>query len=113
VEYERLAAEVACDGYLPLITNEPSVTERDLLLAYKGQPALERRLAQLKTDFEVAPVYLQEVSRIAALLCVYFFVLLAEALLERELRRSMARSHLEICRCTRKARRAVVRRRGA
>ena len=35
------------------------------------------------------------VSRIAALLCVYFFVLLVEALLERELRRAMERSGLE------------------
>jgi transposase len=95
VEHEPLAAEVACDGFFPLITNELSLAERDLLLAYKGQPALERRFAQLKTDFEVAPVYLQEVSRIAALLCVYFFVLLVEALLERELRRAMARSDLE------------------
>ena len=94
VEYELLAAAVACDGFFPLITNELSLTERDLLLAYKGQPALERRFTQLKTDFEVAPVYLQEVSRIAALLCVYFFVLLVEALLERELRRAMARSEL-------------------
>jgi transposase len=94
VEYERLAAEVECDGFFPLITNELSLSERDLLLAYKGQPALERRFAQLKTDFEVAPVYLKEVSRIAALLCAYFFVLLVEALLERELRRAMARSGL-------------------
>ena len=62
---------------------------------YKGQPALERRFAQLKTDFEVAPVFLKEVSRIAALLCVYFFVLLVEALLEREVRRAMAGLGLE------------------
>jgi transposase len=95
VELERLMAEANNDGYFPLITNELSLSERDLLLAYKGQPALERRFAQLKTDFEVAPVYLQAVSRIAALLCVYFFVLLVEALLERELRRAMARSELE------------------
>jgi transposase len=91
VEYELLAAEVERDGFFPLITNELSVSEHDLLLAYKGQPALERRFAQLKTDFEVAPVYLKAVSRIEALLCVYFFVLLVEALLERELRRAMAR----------------------
>lgn len=95
VELERLLAEVENDGFFPLITNELTISERDLLLAYKGQPALERRFAQLKTDFEVAPVYLKEVSRIAALLCVYFFVLLVEALLERELRRAMARSELE------------------
>lgn len=95
LELERLLAEVNNDGYFPLITNELRISERDLLLAYKGQPALERRFAQLKTDFEVAPVYLKEVSRIAGLLCVYFFVLLLEALLERELRRAMARSELE------------------
>jgi transposase len=94
VEYERLAEETKCDGFFPLITNELSTSERDLLLAYKGQPALERRFEQLKTDFEVAPVYLKEVSRIAALLCVYFFVLLVESLLERELRRAMACAEL-------------------
>src|SRR5207249_10787354 len=33
--------------------------------------------------------------RIQALLCVYFFVLLVEALLERELRRAMGRSGVE------------------
>jgi transposase len=43
----------------------------------------------------VAPVYLKEVSRIQALLCVYFLVLLIESLLERELRRAMEREQLE------------------
>jgi transposase len=95
VELGRLMAEANNDGFFPLITNELSLSERELLLAYKAQPALERRFAQLKTDFEVAPVYLKEVSRIGALLCVYFFVLLVEALLERELRRAMARSDLQ------------------
>jgi transposase len=67
----------------------------DLLLAYKQQPRIETRFAQLKTDFVVAPVYLKEVSRIQALLCVYFFALLVESLLERELRRAMAREGVE------------------
>jgi transposase len=49
----------------------------------------------LKTDFAVAPVYLKEASRIQALLCVYFLVLLVEALLERELRHAMERSGIE------------------
>ena len=55
-----------------------------MLLAYKGQAVIEKRFAQLKTDFAVAPVYLKEVSRIQALLCLYFFVLLVESLLERD-----------------------------
>ena len=48
-----------------------------------------------ENGFPVAPVYLEQVSRIAALLCVYFLVLLVEALLERELRRAMEREGFE------------------
>jgi transposase len=89
IELERLDEEARSDGIFPLVSNDPAMTQRDLLLAYKQQPAIERRFEHLKTDFVVAPVYLKEVSRIQALLCVYFFVLLVEALLERELRRAM------------------------
>jgi len=95
VDLEKLDAEARCDGVFPLITNDRTMTELEVLLAYKKQPALERRFEQLKTDFVVAPVYLKEASRIQALLCVYFFVLLVEALLERELRRAMERSGVE------------------
>jgi transposase len=95
VELERLDAEARCDGVFPLITNEQKLSELELLLAYKQQPAIEKRFAQLKTDFVVAPVYLKETSRIQALLCVYFLVLLVEALLERELRRAMERAGIE------------------
>jgi transposase len=95
VDLERLTEEAKCDGIFPLITNEHSQTELQLLLAYKQQPAIERRFEQMKTEFVVAPVYLKEASRIQALLCVYFFVLLAESLLERELRRAMAAKEIE------------------
>jgi transposase len=94
IEFERLTEEARCDGVFPLITNDPTMSERELLLAYKQQPALERRFEQLKTDFAVAPVFLKEASRIQALLCIDFFVLRVEALLERELRRAMERSGL-------------------
>jgi transposase len=95
IELERLVKEARCDGIFPLVSNDRAMTERELLLAYKQQPAIERRFEHLKTDFAVAPVYLKEVSRIQALLCVYFFVLLVEALLERELRRAMERTGME------------------
>jgi hypothetical protein len=90
-----LAREHLGDGVFPLITNDRTLSERELLLAYKGQPVIEKRFAQLKTDFAVAPVYLKEVSRIQALLCLYFLVLLVESLLERELRQAMVRSGVE------------------
>ena len=95
IELERLEEESRCDGIFPLVSNDRAMTERELLLAYKQQPAIERRFEHLKTDFVVAPMYLKEVSRIQALLCVYFFVLLVEALLERELRRAMQREGIE------------------
>ena len=93
--HDRLAEETRCDGIFPLITNVTTLSERELLLAYKQQPRIETRFAQLKTDFVVAPVYLKETSRIQALLCVYFFALLVEALLERELRRAMDGAGIE------------------
>ena len=77
------------------MTNVLDLSEVELLLAYKRQPVIEKRFSQLKTDFRVAPVYLKEVSRIQALLAVYFLVLLVEALLERELRRAMERKGLD------------------
>jgi transposase len=95
VDHARLAQEARCDGIFPLITNVAAMSALELLLAYKQQPMIETRFAQLKTDFVVAPVYLKEVSRIQALLCVYFFALLVESLLERELRRAMGREGIE------------------
>src|SRR3954469_293187 len=95
VDHARLAEEARCDGVFPLITNVVAMSALEVLSAYKQQPRIEKRFAQLKTDFVVAPVYLKEVSRIQALLCVYFFALLVEALLERELRRAMARAGIE------------------
>jgi transposase len=91
VDHAALAAERLGDGVFPLISNDHTLSNRELLMAYKGQPVIEKRFSQLKTDFEVAPVYLKEVSRIQALLCVYFLALLVEGLLERELRRAMDR----------------------
>jgi transposase len=95
VELERLSEEARSDGIFPLISNEPGMSAKDLLLAYKEQPMIEKRFGQLKTDFVVAPVFLKEVSRIQALLCVYFLALLVESLLERELRRAMEREGIE------------------
>jgi transposase len=93
--HDRLAEEARCDGIFPLITNVVTLSERELLLAYKQQPRIETRFAQLKTDFVVAPVFLKETSRVQALLCVYFFALLVESLLERELRQAMEREGVE------------------
>jgi transposase len=95
LDHDRLAQEARCDGVFPLVTNVATMSALELLLAYKHQPMIEKRFSQLKTDFVVAPVFLKEVSRVQALLCVYFFALLVESLLERELRRAMERAGAE------------------
>ena len=95
IDDAQVAAEATGDGIFPLVANVTDLSELELLHAYKRQPAIEKRFSQLKTDFEVAPVYLKAVHRIQALLCVYFFALLVEALLERQLRRAMQRDQIE------------------
>jgi hypothetical protein len=49
------------------------------------QPTIEKRFSQLKTDFEVAPVYFKDVRRIRAPLSVYFLALLVEAMAWEEI----------------------------
>jgi len=85
----KVAEDALQDGIFPLVTNDHNLPELEVLHAYKRQPLLEKRFEQLKTDFEVAPVYLKTRRRIEALLCVYFLSLLVQALVERELRRAM------------------------
>jgi hypothetical protein len=95
IDDARVAEEARGDGLFPLVTNVLDLSEQEILWCYKRQPTIEKRFEQLKTDYEVAPVYLKEVRRIQALLCLYFLALLVEALLERELRQAMERESLE------------------
>jgi transposase len=91
VDAARLQQEEQADGIFPLITNQRQMSAEEVLRAYKRQPFIEKRFSQFKSDFEVAPVYLKEVSRIQGLLGVYFLALLLQTLLERELRQAMQR----------------------
>jgi transposase len=99
IEYKidplKVAEDALQDGNFPLVTNDKQLPELEILRAYKRQPLLEKRFEQLKTDFEVAPVYLKTRRRIEALMCVYFFALLVQALVERELRRAMDKDGIE------------------
>jgi transposase len=95
IDSARLAETATGDGVFPLVTNVRELSPDELLTAYKGQPVIEKRFSQLKTDFSVAPVYLKGVRRIEALLCAYFFALMAEALIERELRQAMRNQGIE------------------
>jgi len=89
---ESLSEAEREDGVFPLLTNDRKLSATEVLRAYKRQPFLEKRFSQFKTDFAVAPVFLKNVSRIQGLLAAYFFALLMQTLLERELRQAMARA---------------------
>ena len=91
VDETQVAHDAASDGLSPLITNDRQVSPAELLAAYKWQPNLEKRHAQLKGTQLVAPMFLRDLARIEALLCCHFIAMLIQALIEREIRTTMAK----------------------
>jgi transposase len=94
VNEDAVAADACSDGCWPLITNERSLTGGQVLEAYKHQPSLERRHAQLKGDQLVAPMFLHDPARIEGLMTCHFIALMVQALAEREIRQAMAAAKL-------------------
>jgi len=82
------------DGMYPLICNDRNLTPSQVLEAHKGQPMIEKRFEQLKTVHEIAPVFLKNTGRIEAFFTLYFFALLIQALIERQLRLEMQRQKI-------------------
>lgn len=89
LDAERIAYDRKSDGMYPLLTNDASLSPREVLEAHKRQPTIEKRFEQTKTVFEIAPVLLKNPGRVEAFFFVYFLALLVQSLLERELRRAM------------------------
>jgi transposase len=95
IDEETIAYDRKSDGMYPLLTNERTLTDTQVLEAHKRQPTIEKRFEQTKTVFEIAPVLLKNEGRIEALCFVYFLALLVQALIERELRRTMQREGID------------------
>jgi hypothetical protein len=89
---DRIAYDAASDGCFPLITNDRTLTDAQVLDAYRYQPHLERRHHLLKGVQDAAPVLLKSPARIEALFCCQFLALLLGALIEREIRAGMRRA---------------------
>lgn len=90
IDADRVARDAASDGCFPLVANDRKMTGAELLGAYKFQPNLEKRHAQLKGTQLVAPVFLRDPARIEGLLCCHFIAMLIQALIERHIRNAMA-----------------------
>jgi len=91
---EHVAYDAATDGQFPLVTNDRDLTDPELLAAYRYQPNLEKRHHQLKTVLSAAPVELKSAARIEGLACCEFIALLAQCLIERQLRAAMTRENV-------------------
>jgi hypothetical protein len=87
-----LDAEAATDGWYALLTNlDPATTDpSEVLIRYKGQEVVERRYSTVKGPLAVAPMFLQNNRRIAALVTVICLALLIFCLIERQVRAAIA-----------------------
>jgi transposase len=92
VDEHMVAYDRRSDGMYPLLTNDRSLSVQEAFAAHRRQPAIEKRFQQLKSVFELAPLFLKNEARIEAFCFVYFLALLVQALIERELRRGMQRA---------------------
>ena len=94
IRLDVIRYDAASDGCYPLISNDHTLSDADVLAAYRYQPNLERRHHLLKSVQDAAPVLLHSPARIEALFCCQFLALLISALIEREVRTGMQHADL-------------------
>lgn len=92
---KALQAERRTDGVFPITTNLDKAPKKEILSIYKYQPYVEKRFSQIKTDMEVAPVYLKKPLRCAGLVHAYFVALAVASLIERSVRQGMKREGIK------------------
>ena len=92
---DALRRESHTDGVFPLVTNLRRQGKREVLLIYKYQPYVEKRFSHLKTELEIAPVYLKKPRRVAGLIHAYFIALALVSLIERQVRLAMQQRKIE------------------
>ena len=68
---------------------------KQALLAYKYQPRLEKRFEQLKSVHLAAPTLFKKIGRVEGMMFLFFMALIIQAVIEREVRRSMKAKEIE------------------
>ncbi len=96
-DHNALQAEARQDGVFPLVTNlQPrQASKKETLLIYKYQSYVEKRHALLKSELEVAPVYLKKPLRVVGLLHASYLAMTLDALIERTVRQNMLSRGIE------------------
>ncbi len=85
---EAIEDKSRTDGIFPLITNT-EMEASQVLISYKKQPFLEKRMYTTKSILEIAPVFLKKPRRIEAITFLYFIGLMIVSLIERSIRKKM------------------------
>jgi transposase len=85
----ELKKEENLDGVFPLLTTDLTLTSKEVLLAFKYQPKLEKRFSQFKSIHNAAPLLFKKIERIEANMFLFFISLMIQSLLEREIRNKM------------------------
>ena len=91
INAKRLKRLTELEGVYVLKTNLPvkRCPTAKALSTYKEQSRVERRFHHLKGPLAVAPMFLEKPERMAGLLCILVWALMALALMERQTRRSL------------------------
>ena len=89
LDKEALRAEKRLDGVVPLLTTDNTLSAKEVLLAYKYQPRLEKRFTQFKSVHEAAPLLFKKIERVEAIMFLFFLARMVQALIEREIRGKM------------------------
>lgn len=74
------------DGRYLLVTNDWSLSHRQIFHLYRAKDGVEKRFHICKSDLQVLPLYLHQDQRIASMLMLNMLALLAYSLLERQVR---------------------------
>ncbi len=91
---ESLSQGFSPDNMFVLVTNiadRRKLSDERMLASYKEQWVVESAFKWLKGPAAIAPIFLKRPSRIQVLGFVYLVALMISALIQRELRRSLAR----------------------
>ena len=92
--HEMIGRSESVDGTFPLTTNT-RMDAKETLQTYKYQPKIEKRFSHMKSDHQVAPVFLKKTTRIEALMFICFLSDMVAAIVQRELQVAMKKSGID------------------
>jgi hypothetical protein len=86
LDRESLSAAMRKDGRYLLVTNDPTLSPRQMLALYREKDGVEKDFRIAKSDLQVSPIYLHKDRRIEGMLLIHMLALLTYTVLERQAR---------------------------